>query len=448
MKIWGSLIYLTICLHMTMLSVPPQMTALRKLKYVYFSRKDIDYLRDHNKKICVLNFLPSDWMGGVESCVIAQHDIMHRALHFKSLMFVYHESPVQKNLFLSHLPHYSSHANKLRKYDFGLYQRTLSEQIRKLCIRHNVDIIHCHKPYHLELLRNAIAGLQVKLVLMYHGSKIPESDYPSFKNLDGIIAVNLNTKHLIEEANQLYQLDIKNIVQIFPPFNEKKFLNYKPIHGSRKEFFKQTYACDIGQAPLICNIGNFYGPAIKPESKDFVFEKNQEVLVKALYILIHERKKKVQALFVGDGPNRVWHEQLSKQLNLAKHIHFLGFCNEIHKILSYIDIHVLPSHEESVGIATLEASLMKKPSIGSSGTGSEQTIVHNQTGFIFNNNDANDLADKLEQLIDNPELRMTMGNNACKYVTNRNNFGRPNAQFTQEAIYKKLSTFYKRLIMS
>lgn len=448
MKNLEFLAYLIICLSTTSLCTPPKIEALSKLKYIHYSPKDINYLHAKKKGICVLNFLPSDWMGGVESCVIAQHDMMLRAPNFKSLTFVCHESPIQKNLMLSQLPHYSSHADKILKYNFKLYEQTVSEQIRKLCIKHKVNIIHCHKPYHLRLLRNAIKGLPVKLVLMYHGSRIPETDYLTFKNLDGIIAVNFGAQNIIVQANKTYQLGIKQIEQIFPPFNENRFLNYESMNISRKQFFKKTYDCDINEAPLICNIGNFYGPTIKPERDDFIFEKNQEVLVKALYILIHERKKNVQALFIGDGPNRMWHEQLSKQLNLEKNVHFLGFCNDIHKILSLIDIHVLPSHEESVGIATLEASLMKKPSIGSSGTGSEQTIVHNHTGFIFNNNDARDLADKLEILIDNPELRAMMGNNAFNYISNKSNFGRPHIQFTQAAIFKKMRSFYQRIIKS
>lgn len=438
--------HLIVCSHVIVCPIPPKMDPLSKLKFIHFSKTDISYLHKKNKESCILNFLPSDWMGGVESCVIAQHEMMLRTPNFKSLLFVCHGSPLQKSLTKSKLPHYSSHADQLIKYNFRLYEKTLSEQIRKLCIKHNVSLIHCHKPYHLALLKEAIRGLQVKLILMYHGSRISESDYRAFRNLDGIITASFYAKNLITQANESDLLGIKIIEQIFPPFNEERFLSYKPTNFLRKTFFKKTHNLDIDQAPLICNIGNFYGPTIKPNDENFVFEKNQEVLVRALYILIHQRKKNVQALFVGDGPNRLWHEQLNKELNLEKHVHFLGFCNDIDKILSYIDIHVLPSHEESVGIATLEASLMKKPSIGSSGTGSEQTIVHEKTGFIFNNNDANDLADKIELLIDHPELRTTMGNNAFDYVTNRNNFNRPHAQFTKAAICKRLSTIYKNII--
>lgn len=93
---------------------------------------------------------------------------------------------------------------------------------------------------------------------------------------------------------------------------------------------------------------------------------------------------------------------------------FTGFRGDIPEVLASLDIFVFPSHSEAFGIALVEAMSMGLPSVCSNSDGVLDITVDGETGFFFEKKNAADLAEKLERLIESPELRHTLGNNARK----------------------------------
>lgn len=391
-----------------------------------------------SKKISILSIFTSNWMGGAEICALSIHKLLHQASH-DAYMLVYKDSPLQKYLQNDSLPHYVMSAySKKSEHDLRIAQH-----IRTICRTRKIKIVQCHTPEMAQLARIATKGLQVKIVLMYHG--IDEVNFSKFEKLDGVITVNPSNEPLIHTVNAQLKLKIKKITQMYPFFNEERFLKFKPKSLTRQEFFMQ-YGFDLPEynIPVICMVANFYGRP-KNHLGDYVSRKNQELLIRALHELITQRKKNAYVVFLGDGSDRVRHEQLSKDLGMDKYIYFAGFCKEVEEFLYHTDIHVLTSVKEPLGIVYLEAGLMKKPSIGACKTGADYTIVDGVTGFIFKNNDLKDLTDKLELLIDDSELRQKMGQNAFEFVTGKKSFDQMNRAFLTRDKFKKLKLFYKCL---
>jgi glycosyltransferase involved in cell wall biosynthesis len=108
-------------------------------------------------------------------------------------------------------------------------------------------------------------------------------------------------------------------------------------------------------------------------------------------------------------------KKLALNYNL-KNVYFLGFRSDIPDVLAAIDIFVFPSHAESFGIALIEAMAMFKPSVCSNAEGVLDIAVDNETSYLFKVKDGNDLTEKLEQLILDPDKCKTFGNNARKRV--------------------------------
>ena len=87
---------------------------------------------------------------------------------------------------------------------------------------------------------------------------------------------------------------------------------------------------------------------------------------------------------------------------------FAGFRGDTPDVLAAMDIFIFPSHAEAFGIALAEALSMGIPSVCSNKDGVLDIAVDNVTSLLFKNKDADDLADKVEVLINDPSKRKIM----------------------------------------
>jgi len=391
------------------------------------------------KKINVLSIFTSKWMGGAEMCALTMHKLLHQA-SYKTYMLIYKDSPLQKYLQDDQLPYYAmSSIDKKNEREL-----CITRQINSICRKHKIQLVQCHTPAIAQLARSATKGLHIKVVLMYHG--VDAVDFLKFKKLDGLITVNPSNESLIREANDQLKLGIKKITQMYPFFNEERFLRFKPRQMDKQDFFKRHGFNILDKnTPILCMVANFYGK-LKNPCGNYISRKNQELLIRALCALLYERKKPAYLVFLGDGADRAWYEQLTKDLGVSEFVFFAGFCKEVEEFLYHTDIHVLTSVFEPLGIVYLEAGLMKKPSVGACGTGADHTIIDGTTGFTFKNNDLSDLTDKLDILIDDSKLRMKMGQHAFEFVTGRASFNSNKRAFLSKRKFEKLTSFYASLM--
>ncbi len=398
----------------------------------------------HTKKPRILSLCTLAGRGGIEVSTLALHKQLLKEA-YDPIILVGLNTFAQQSLYDQKISHYASKAHSALAYnDYKLYKNIWIKQIRELCKDLHIDIVQCNLPEDALLARQATQGLSTKVILMFHAPRLYALE--CFKNLDAVLPVNIDIAHQLNGANQDLKLGITHIMHLLPFFDEEKCLYFKPSNISKKQFFKKNFNITIdAKLPIICMNGNFYGPAQKPYS-EFIFQKNQELLIRALHKLMYERKKRAHLFFIGDGPNRAWHENLVRELKLTNYAHFLGFQHDTCNILEYSTIHILASREESFGIAHIEAALHKKPSLGAEQTGAQYIIIDGMTGFVFKNNDINDLTNKLEFLIANPEQCKLMGNNAFNFITESKHFKQADMHFLTQAKFNRLSTFYKKII--
>lgn len=114
----------------------------------------------------------------------------------------------------------------------------------------------------------------------------------------------------------------------------------------------------------------------------------------------------VEAILVGDGPEREELESLSAQLGVAERIRFLGTRPnaEMPGILSSATVAVLPSLMEATSIAALEAMACELP-VAASRVGGLPEIVDESVGTLFEPGDPADLARRLVALLGRTNLR-------------------------------------------
>ncbi len=402
-------------------------------KHYVFSSKDIV---SGGKKINILLFTTFWGMGSVEVYNWNTQRLMAQT-EFNHQMIVCDKSELHKKMCEEKISHYCFSTFFGEKN----FEEIIQKQLRSFCIQQKIDILQTHTFDDTKRAIKSLNGLRTKIVFMFH----QDHDQPitDISKISGVLALNHIALDFMKKNSQKNKLGIKHFKQVFLLPDRKKYINYKQPKLSKFDYFKKNYGIELDDSPVICMAAQFYGEEKHIESK---YRKNQSLLIHAAANLIYEKHRPVHILFAGAGPSQAFHEDLTKKLGLEKYIHFLGYCKNTDDIYYYSDFHVLTSIGEALGAVHMEAGLMKKPSLGAFGTGAEYLVADKKTGLLFKNNNLQDLIEKIEFLIDNPELCKKMGQNAYRLFTGKETYGKKNLTFIDKIQVKELSQFYHQVI--
>jgi glycosyltransferase involved in cell wall biosynthesis len=145
-----------------------------------------------------------------------------------------------------------------------------------------------------------------------------------------------------------------------------------------------------------------------------------EYLIQAFAALCHRRLPcSLRLLIVGAGSQRTRLERLAKTLGIENKTEFVGWIPH-HRVPDYLRrmaIFVAPSvHEESFGVAVLEASAAGLPVVASRVGGLPEVVEDGKTGLLVAPGESASLADALERLVTDVKLRRTMGEAGMAFV--------------------------------
>jgi len=147
-------------------------------------------------------------------------------------------------------------------------------------------------------------------------------------------------------------------------------------------------------------------------------QKDQKTLIRA-FSRIADQYPEWDVRIVGEGENKEFLEDLIVQKNLTTRVHLVGTTNKIAHEYKSAHIFAMPSKYESFGLATAEAMSFGIPAIGfESCPGTNEIINHNENGLLVRRNKEHieNLAQGLEALMSNQNLRRKMGENAKKDI--------------------------------
>lgn len=163
--------------------------------------------------------------------------------------------------------------------------------------------------------------------------------------------------------------------------------------------------------------------------------KNVSIIVRALKLLENEHPSLV-LLVIGDGPKRIDLEREVDALGLHNHVLFLGQTSSVLDFVLAADIAILSSRWEGLPLFLLEASVCQKPLLGSHVDGIVDVIVDGKTGFLFEENNEENLARQLRIFINDPLKRQSFGVAAYQRVCER--FDLKNTVDAYEQLYRGL----------
>jgi glycosyltransferase involved in cell wall biosynthesis len=133
--------------------------------------------------------------------------------------------------------------------------------------------------------------------------------------------------------------------------------------------------------------------------------KGHRVLFEALRAL--PDRARVRVICFGQGPLRGALE--AEAATLGETVRFAGFRDDLPRWLGALDLLVHPARMEGLGVSLLQASAAGVPVIACRAGGMPEAVAHEQTGLLVAPGDAQELADAIRRLIDDPALRTKFG---------------------------------------
>ncbi len=168
--------------------------------------------------------------------------------------------------------------------------------------------------------------------------------------------------------------------------------------------------------------------------------KDYTTLIQAANKILN-RRDDITFVLVGTGPNLESSKQMVEKISKDK-IKFLGQQNEVESIINVFDIGVLTTndlvHKEGVSNSIMEYMALNKPVIATDGGGTNEIVLSNKTGFIIKPGDYQQLVDKIEFLIDHPDIAIEMGKQGKIRVIE---------EFGIEKMVKSTYELYQKLIV-
>jgi glycosyltransferase involved in cell wall biosynthesis len=163
-------------------------------------------------------------------------------------------------------------------------------------------------------------------------------------------------------------------------------------------------------------------------------EKGHQYLIQAMKKVVLEFPK-ARLLIAGEGKMKDKLAELVSSLGLEQSISFLPTLKDTREVFSLIDIFVLPSTKEGLGLALMEAMAQEKAVIGSSVGGIKTLIQHGINGLLVEPADSTGLAEAILRLLKNSQERKLLGTNARLFISK--NFSQGKMAEETERVYEE-----------
>jgi colanic acid/amylovoran biosynthesis glycosyltransferase len=283
------------------------------------------------------------------------------------------------------------------------------------------DIIHCHFGQR-GIYGSFLKDIKVpgKLVVSFYGGDLSSFVKENGKKIYDPLMANGDLFLPLSENFKKIWIDLGG--------DEKKTI----VHHAPTNLDKFKLKSKKNKFPIILTIARL------------VEKKGHKYFLSALQTII-KKNPNTKYLIIGDGPLEEELVNQVKELKIEKNVDFLGSVSPdlLSKYYNKSDIYVLPSVTASDGdiegtpVSIMEAQASGLPVISTFHSGIPEIIKDKQTGFLVKERDVEDLIEKTNVLIKNPDLREKMGKQGRKFVMDN---------YNHTSLSKKLVKMYKRLL--
>jgi glycosyltransferase involved in cell wall biosynthesis len=143
--------------------------------------------------------------------------------------------------------------------------------------------------------------------------------------------------------------------------------------------------------------------------------KNHQLLIDVV-LELKNREIPVHLTILGEGVERIPLQEKIVQLNLSDQLSLVGLQEKVEMYLWNADLYLHSAIYEGFGLAIIEAMACGLPVVCTDGKGNRDLIHEGENGFMVGERIPKLLADKIELLLKNDNLRQEMGKKARKFA--------------------------------
>jgi N-acetyl-alpha-D-glucosaminyl L-malate synthase BshA len=304
------------------------------------------------------------------------------------------------------------------------YTLALATKMATVAETENLDLLHVHYaiPHSISaiLARESLKPQRrLPVITTLHGTDItlvgadrsylPITRY-GIKQSDGVTAISHYLKRATIEAFQFED------IAVIPNFICASDYQRRAAPDMRAQLSPDG-------VPLLVHVSNFR-PVKRPV--DCV-----DILARVL------QQADARLVMVGDGSERPNCEHRARCLGIADRCVFVGKQPNIREYLSVADVLLLPSEQESFGLAALEAMACEVPVVATNVGGVPEVVDDGETGYLSPVGDIEKMGADAARLVNDETLRRTMGQRARESATSR---------YSTDLIIPQYVEFYQRVL--
>ena len=308
------------------------------------------------------------------------------------------------------------------------YLLSLSNKIVQVARESRLDIIHAHYavPHATAafLSRQVLAsrGAAPRVVTTLHGTDITlVGNDPSYSQ---IVAFSIEQSDRVTAVSESLraatcaELGVTRDIAVIPNFLDCAIHRRLSVPDLRRRF-----AGDDPDTKIVTHVSNFR-PVKRVDAVLSVFDRIRRTMPARL-------------LLVGDGPELGTAYRIARERGISQLIHSVGAQEEIVPLLSVSDLFLLPSSQESFGLAALEAMACEVPVVASRVGGLPEVIEDGVSGVLHPPDALDEMAASAIVLLTDPTRHRSMAKAACHRV--RQQFCAERVVPMYEACYRELA---------
>lgn len=290
-------------------------------------------------------------------------------------------------------------------------------QLKKIINEQNYDIIHTHTPMGSVVTRIAARKARkngTKVIYTAHG----------FHFFNGAPKLNWLLFYPVEKYLSKYTDVLITMNQEDYELAKNKFkTNVKFVHGVGLD--KQKFDSELSddeKKKLRESLGLKENDFIIIYPAELSKRKNQEWLINTMESVLLKNHN-MHILLPGKDSMNEFHKKLVTEKKLDKQIHFLGFRNDIPKLISISNVAISTSRQEGLPVNIMEAMYLGLPIVATDCRGNRDLVKNGKNGFVVAQGDSVNFKKSIiniyENKVDIKSLKKNSQNEIKQYMLNK-----------------------------
>lgn len=358
------------------------------------------------------------------SGIVATELGMEMAKKGHNVHFISYSLPARLDVTIPNITFHQVNIQEYELFHYQPYSLALSTLMVDIAERFGLDVIHVHyaipHAYAAYIARQILKekNIDLPVITTLHGTDITlVGRHPVYKSA---VEFSINQSDVVTTVSESLKKDTYSV------FNIKKDIQVIP------NFIDNT----LFESDGVCLKSNFApnGEKVLIHVSNLRKVKRVQDVIKTFNLVQKEINAKL--VIVGEGPEWETAQSLINKFGIQDKVRNVGKVKNLYSILQIADIFLLPSEQESFGLAALEAMAAGVPVISSNAGGIPEVNINGTTGFHHPIGDFEAMAESTIELLSNEEKLNQFKTNAKEHSFK---FSLENILPIYEDLYCKLS---------